>query len=165
MNKELKINKVTLESTENSYDYLQIILFKYHDIINNSGENWIEQFTDEQHCLLTYGCLHNEMLNGGLIQLIWNGYNSYIFESRLIDTLEEWGAKTTAKLLRKIKDECYKLSINIENMDQGNLDEFSKLYKDFPQFETFDNEFYNNSGELEIKNYVEKNLSNFITAE
>ncbi|WP_286966382.1 DMP19 family protein [Flavobacterium sp. UBA4854] len=166
MNENLKIKKKSLENIEYAYDYLQIILAKYYDLIKKIGdEDWTKHFIDDQHCLLSYATLYEQVQNGGFIELIWNGYYSYIFETPLIETLYKWGTPNTAKLLEKIKSDCNKLANEIENWNKSDLELFSKLYKKHPQFEAFDNEFYDDDGVLEIKNYVEKNLSNFITVE
>ena len=52
-----------------------------------------------------------------------------------------------------------------ENVNRENWDDFAELYKKCPEFEKLDEEFYEvMDAEVSIlKNFVEKNLSDFVT--
>ncbi|MGN7809446.1 DMP19 family protein [Flavobacterium sp. 22076] len=164
MDERLKIKKHELE-TEYEYDYLLNIAGKYENLMKITGKEWIKHFTDDQHGLYGYIVLYTQVQNGGFVQLIWNGYYGYIFETPLTEMITKWGAPNTAKLLEKIKTDCNKLAKEIGNNDKTDIESFSKLYKKHPEFEAFDKEFYDQDEYYEVKNYVEKNLSDFIILE
>ncbi len=164
MNIHLKIKKDSLESIEHPDEYLELITSKYYDLMKDKNTEW-SMFTEDQLTLHFYMILYNQVQNGGFIQLLWNGYFSYTFETPLIETISEWGAKNTAKILEKIKLDCSKLAEEIADDDKTDLKLFSKLYEKYPQFDAFDKEFYDEDGVDEVKKYVENHLNDFIIIE
>lgn len=173
MHKSLKVKKVDLEKAEDSWDYLYVLLDKYYELQNAEPNNIIDNFTNYQHTLMAYTILDAQVCNGGFIQLIENGYGKYIFESPFIETLKTLGAIKTVELLEKVYPLYKEMKIDGE---EHTLDEFSKLYTDYPQFEEYDDAYYGTySGNVRIegvnvevdliKEYVESHLSDFIIIE
>ena len=164
MNKKLTLKKSELEKAkQETGEYWFVILEKYFELWDADPENVIENFTDAQHVLLAYNTLYGEVMNGGFVQLICNGYGDYIFESPVIETLKKWGASETAEILEDVRD-LYRQD-KIKCTEDDSLEYFLNLYEDNPEFEQFDNDFYAHD-ELEIvKNYIEKHLDKFILVE
>lgn len=76
------------EKKSDDRDYLFAIYDEYFKLqVELGDEIFFPQLSNEQHTLLAYNYLYGQVTNGGFIQLIQNGYGSYIFESPYIDTL------------------------------------------------------------------------------
>ena len=162
MHKKLIIRKSAFEGIRDDMEYLQVILDKYNTLWEAEPENFMENFNENQITLLFYGILYNQVHNGGFLQLIFNGYAPYIFCEPLIDGLKEWGAVSTAKLIKSISDKCLQVA---DKMDKTSLENLSKSYTQYPEFKNYDNDFYKNNGLKEVKKYVSLHINDFITVE
>ena len=159
MHKKLLAKKRDFEKAENDIDYLQVILDKYNELWMAEPNNFMANFNNHQMTLLFYGVLYNQVQNGRLLQLIFNGYASYVFSEPLVMGLKAWGATSTAELINSIKD----ISLQVDKeIDKTSLESLSKSYKQYPEFENYDKVFYENDGSKEVKDYVAQHLSDFI---
>lgn len=165
MHKDLIVNKSVLEKEQDVWSYLYIILDKYIELQEKEPEYISDNFNNDQHALFAYMILDSQVCNGGFIQLIYNGYGSLIFESPFIETLEEWGISATASLLKEVCTIYEK--VGISQGEDDTLDDFSDLYEKYPQFDEFDDSYYNIMEEevRRAKLYVENHLDLFITLE
>lgn len=163
MPKEIKIKKTELTRWNDPNSYISVFAIKYYKVWNDDPQNLFENLTQDQIILTLYNILFDQVQNGGFLQLIFNGYDYMIKEgSPIPETLREWGAAETANVLAKIAPHIQKVSDTISE-SEWSVENLSKLYKQFPEFNEFDEEFYNNDGSLEVKKYVEENLSKFAT--
>jgi len=156
---EITLHKSDLLN-KNSWDYLRTFADKYYNIWESDPKNLSVNLSEEQITLMMFGILYNQVQNGGFIQLIFNGY-SYLIEknSPMAKTLRRWSASDTADIIDKVADE-YAVQTEIFKVERT-IENLSELYRKFPQFEHFDNDFYQNDGTDEIKDYIEKNIINF----
>ena len=115
--------------------------------------------------MLIFNDLYGQVTNGGFIQLIYNGYGFSVFESEFINLLEPIGIAKIQNILERAKIFYEKYREKFENVNRENWDDFAELYKKCPEFEKLDEEFYEvMDAEVSIlKNFVEKNLSDFVT--
>lgn len=165
MNKNI-LPEITREQIENSkedtWDFLFLFLDYYLEkLYTDDSGNVMEQFNDDQHTLIAYNFLYNQITNGGFSQLIKNGYASYIFDNPFSEHIKLWGAYSTADIVEKARVIYHQ---NQEQLIQETTsEETSKRYDEFKEFEHLDNEFYNiMDSEAEIvRQYVEKNISKF----
>lgn len=163
MHESLKINKAELDKAEDTWDYLFAILQKYYQLWDAEPDKVVENFNNEQHSLLAYATLDGQVRNGGFIQLIYNGYGDYVFESPFIETMKVWGALDTAELLEEVA-ELHRQAL-IGQQDDDTLQEFSNLYEDYPQFEEYDDSYYDIDESNIVMNYIKLNLDKFIILE
>lgn len=165
MHKDLVVKKAELEQSTDVWDYLYILLDKYLELQAKEPDNIVDNFNDDQHSLYAYMKLDAEVCNGGFIQLIYNGYTEFIFESPFIDTLERWGISKTADLLKQVRT-IYEV-VDISQDGHDDLNDFADLYEQYPQFDEYDEAYYNMKEEdvLLVKEYVEKHLDQFIKTE
>lgn len=161
MHQDLKIKASELENIQYASEYIQPIVKEYYMLWNKEPDNFATNFTDDQHALLAYDILYNQVQNGGFLQLIFNGYYGYVFETPLSETLRVWGAGKTADILEKIKPEAFEVYSYMKDREKT-VEELSDSYKQYPDFDGYDDEFYEAAGLLEVKSYVEKNLTDFI---
>ena len=57
------------------------------------------QLTADQNTLLAWDMLHEEVMDGGFVQLIYNGYGPFIFKNPLAKVLKLWGLRDLSKLI------------------------------------------------------------------
>lgn len=125
----------------------------------------MSQLNTSQLTLLAYAILHEEVMDGGFVQLIYNGYGGFIFDNPFAKVMREWGLRDFAKLLfaaRKLYKE-YGAKIQQECSD----DEFMALFEQYPEFDNYDDEFVENE-ELwteMVATYVDGHIEDFAAVE
>ena len=119
----------------------------------------------DQHTLLAYKLFRDEVSEGGLVQLIQNGYGSYIFHNPFAKALKGWGVPELAKLIykgREMYDLC-KEDLEREMSD----DDFMALYEQYEELNDLDDAFIENE-ELytaQVADYVDNHIENFAEIE
>ena len=117
----------------------------------------------EQTTLLAYFILREEVMDGGFIQLIHNGYGPFIFLNPFAKAMRLWGAHEFSKLVYKGRKlfEQYGEELTNDCTDE----EFMALFEQYPEFDDLDDEFIEMEEEVTetIAHYVDENLERFIT--
>ena len=90
----------------------------------------------DQLTLLAWDILHKEVMDGGFVQLIHNGYGTFIFKNPR----------------EEIEKEC-------------SDEEFMALFEQFPDFDDLDDQFVENEEEWteDIAHYIDDHLEKFAT--
>lgn len=102
----------------------------------------------DQITLWGYWLLREEIMDGGFVQLIYNGYGPFIFLNPFAKAMRLWGLKDLSKLLYKGR-ELYEQHRGLIEQDLSD-DEFMALYEQLPEFDDLDDEFL-----VEEENYTE----------
>jgi len=143
-----------------------VFLTLIHDAILNAigGEvnaETLPLLNSEQTTLLAYFILREEVMDGGFIQLIHNGYGPFIFLNPFAKAMRLWGAHEFSKLVYKGRKlfEQYGDELTHDCTDE----EFMALFEQYPEFDDLDDEFIEMEEELTdtIAHYVDENLENF----
>lgn len=95
--------------------------------------------TGEQHTLLAYQILRDELMEGGFCQLIQNGYGGYIFLNPFAKAIRLWGLHDLSKMVyaaKKIYD-AHRADLERERTD----DEFMAMYEQYEAFDEIEEEF------------------------
>ena len=119
----------------------------------------------DQITLLAWDILHEEMMDGGMVQLIHNGYGGFIFRNPTDKAFRNWGVQGLYKLINKAHAH-YKAAH--EDIERGMSDEeFMALYEKYPGFDDFDDDFIENEEEWTsmIAYYIDEHVGNFATIE
>lgn len=129
-----------------------------------NAEN-MQQLSVAQITLLAYDILHEEVMDGGFVQLIYNGYGGFIFDNPFAKVLRYWGLRDLAKMLfavRKLYKE-YGAKIQRECSD----DEFMAMFEQFPEFDDYDDEFVENEENWTeaVARYVDEHIEEFVVIE
>lgn len=115
-----------------------------------------------QHSLLAYQLFREEVLEGGFIQLIQNGFGGYIFKNPFAKALRFFGAIELSKLVYKAKE--------IYDTNQADLEKetdeatFLAMYEQYEAFDELEERFF----EIEeactdtIARYVDEHLNDFV---
>lgn len=121
--------------------------------------------TADQVTLLAWDTLHEEVMDGGFVQLIHNGYGPFIFKNPLAKALKLWGLRDLSKLIYDAHTLWLKHREEIER-DCTN-EEFMALFEQFPEFDDLDDEFVEHEEEWvgAIAHYVDENIERFAKIE
>lgn len=165
---EIKVKESLLRNAEE--EGMDAFVGVFIDSINSAvngvltPEN-MEKLSSDQITLLGWSYLHDEVMEGGYIQLIYNGYGAFIFENPFARVLREWGLKKLYSHIQHARKayEKYHERIEVEMTD----DEFMALYEQMPQFDESDDEFVLNEEEWTqmIAEYIDEHISNFVIVE
>ena len=127
-------------------------------------EENMEMLSAEQHAVLCYRYVLDEVMEGGFIQLIMNGYAPYVLEGPFpMVVKKEWGMKDFSKLLYEVKKEYHKHQEELsKDMDE---DEFMAMYEQLEELNELGDDFLDEHQE-EVSPAVAKmileNLEKFV---
>lgn len=123
------------------------------------------QLNTEQITLLAYITLRDEMMDGGMVQLIHNGYGPFIFQNPFARVVKMWGLRDLAKLIYDA-NKLYRQHHEAIERDCGE-DEFMALFEQFPCFEDIDDSFVENEEQFtaQIAQYIDNNIEKFAEIE
>lgn len=100
----------------------------------------MQQLSPNEITLLAYSILRDQLLEGGFIQLIQNGYGPFIFLNPFAKALRLWGLKDFSKWLYDARELYEKTRGELEIPTETD-DEFMALYEQYPEWDEFDDEF------------------------
>lgn len=125
------------------------------------NETTMQELNGEQITLLAYIILRNEVMDGGFVQLIHNGYGGFIFLNPFAKAMRLWGAHDFSKLVYKGRKlfEKYGEELTKECSDE----EFMALFEQYPDFDVLDDEFVECEEEVTeiIARYVDEHIEQF----
>lgn len=156
------IEKSRLDAVTSASEYIFLFIEKYHELLSSDNTGLMQdEFTAEQNVLMAYNAFDTQVSNGGFIQLIENGFGSYIFDSPLSEHLSDWGLKKTANLIDQARTIYHAKKEILER--EKSLEDFTKLYQEHREFEPIESEYYqiSNSERELMKKYIESNVSDF----
>lgn len=116
----------------------------------------------EQHSLLAYRILHDELMEGGFCQLIQNGYGPYIFHNPLAKVMKLWGVTELGKLLYEARNiyEAHREDLERERTDE----EFMAMYEQYEAFDDLEERFLDHEEEFtaQVACYVDDHIDRFL---
>ena len=158
-------DKVLRQASEEGMDaFVGAFVKAIYDAIGGelTAENMAELNSD-QITLLGYHILHEEVMDGGFVQLIHNGYGPFFFRNPFAKAMREWGLRDLYKLINKAHKLYgkYREEIEAECTDE----EFMSLFERFSAFDDCDDEFVENEEEWTqmIANYIDEHIERFVT--
>ena len=142
--------------------FLSVFVKAIYDSI--SGEltpETMQELNADQMTLLAWNTLHEEVMDGGFVQLIHNGYGPFIFKNPLAKALRQWGMRELSKLIYDAHTLWLKHRQEIEK--DCTDDEFMALFEQFPDFDDLDDMFVEHEEEWtdDIAHYVDDHLDSF----
>ena len=110
-----------------------------------TGES-MAMLTSDEITLLAYCIMREEVMDGGLVQLIYNGYGAFIFLNPFAKAMRMWGLKDFSKLIYEGRAfyEAHNEEIEREMSDE----EFMALFEQFPEADDFDDTFIEHEEEI-----------------
>lgn len=127
-----------------------------------TGEN-LNKLNADQITLLGWSFLHEEVMDGGFVQLIHNGLGGFIFLNPFARAVRKWGLTELATMVNK----GHKLYSKYHDaLEQDCTDEeFMALFEQYPEFDDLDDEFVEEEEDWthQIADYVEAHQKDFFT--
>ncbi len=124
----------------------------------------MDRLSVDQHSLLAYRYLLDEVMEGGFIQLIHNGYAPYVLEGPFPLVLKKmWNMKPFSKLLFDVR-RLYHLNKEriVAEMSE---EEFMALYEELEELNEYGDDFLDDYQETvtpDIVEYVRQNQERFM---
>ena len=115
----------------------------------------------DQVTLLAWDTLHEEVMDGGFVQLIHNGYGTFIFKNPFAKAVKLWGLRDLSKLIYDAHSLWLKYRSEIER--ELTEDEFMALFEQMPEFDDLDDAFIENEEEWMsmVAHYIDENIEKF----
>lgn len=123
------------------------------------------ELNSDQITLLAWQTLHDEVMDGGFVQLIHNGYGPFIFKNPFAKAVKMWGMRDLSKLIYNGHTLYLKYQQVIEH--ECTDDEFMALFEQCPEFDDLDDEFVEQEEAWteQIARYIDEHLDRFATIE
>ena len=145
-------------------DFITYITDVYLDTLGGklTPEN-MGQLSTDQHTLLCYRYLLDEVMEGGFIQLIQNGYAGYVLLGPFPYVLKkEWGMRDLSKLIYSVKSEYqhHREELVREMTDE----EFMALYEQLEALNELGDDFLDDHQEEttpQVAQYVAEHAEKF----
>lgn len=115
----------------------------------------------DQITLLAWDILHEEVMDGGFVQLIYNGYGPFIFKNPVAKAMRLWGLRDLSKLLYEGHTLYEKYHSDIERATTD--DEFMALFEQMPEFDDLDDMFVEQeeAWTAQIAQYIDEHIEQF----
>jgi hypothetical protein len=119
------------------------------------------ELNSDQITLLAWDVLHEEVMDGGFVQLIHNGYGPFIFKNPFAKAVKLWGMRELSKLVYDAHTLYVKYHEPLEK--DCTDDEFMALFEQFPEFDDMDDEFVEKEEAWteQIARYIDENIDRF----
>ena len=143
-------------------EFIKVFTDSYMETLGGelNGET-MHLLNGQQTSLLAYVMLRDEVLDGGFIQLIHNGYGPFIFDNPFAKAMRIMGAHDFSKLVYKGKKlyDKYKNELTKDCSDE----EFMALFERYPEFDDLDDNFIEMEEEVTniLAHYVDEHLEEF----
>ena len=166
--KEVRVKDAALQqaAAEGMDAFVQVFIDGIRAAIG--GELTAESMAElnaDQVTLLAWDTLHEEVMDGGFVQLIHNGYGPFIFKNPFAKAMKLWGLRDLSKLIYDAHSLWLKHREQIER--ELTEEEFMALFEQMPEFDDLDDAFIENEEEWTslVAHYVDEHIENFATIE
>ena len=146
--------------------FLNVFIEAIHQYIGGdlNADNMGKLNTD-QLTLLSYNIVRDEVMDGGFVQLIHNGYGPFIFTNPFAKVLKIWGLTELVQLINKAHRLYNKYGAEIEK--DCTDDEFMALFEQHQAFDDCDDNFVENEERWteDVACYIDNHINSFATIE
>ena len=125
------------------------------------GEEAMANLNADQMTLVAFKYLHDEVMDGGFVQLIYNGYGPFIFFNPFAKVVRMWGLDDVAALANKAGKLFRKYGKEIQR--ECTDEEFMAMFEQYPEFDDLDDKFVENEEHWveEIARYIDEHIDRF----
>ncbi|MFW9603221.1 MAG: DMP19 family protein [Prevotella sp.] len=129
-----------------------------------TAEN-MSQLNSDQITLLAFHYLHEEVMDGGFVQLIHNGLGAFIYMNPTDKAFREWGIQELFKIINKSHRLYAKYHEDIEK--DCSDEDFMAMFEQYAEFDDFDDEFVENEEMFvaKVAHYIDEHIDNFAKME
>ncbi|MBM6782104.1 DMP19 family protein [Bacteroides mediterraneensis] len=167
----MEMNQITVsdadlrKGAEEGMDaFLKVFIDKYLEVTGGMiNEKTMPLLNGYQHTLLGYHFFREEVMEGGFVQLIQNGYGPYIFDNPFAKAMRLFGAKDFSKLIYEAKKiyDAHRADLEKDCTE----DEFMAMYEQYEAFDDLEEKFMEEEELItaQIAAYVDEHLDSFAT--
>lgn len=166
--KEIRIKDARLQqaASEGMDAFVEVFV----DAINEAIEGQLttetmSELNSDQITLLAYSILRDEVMDGGFVQLIHNGYGPFIFKNPFAKAIKQWGLRDLSKLIYNAHSLYVKYGAEIEK--ECSDEEFMALFEQYEEFDEMDDAFVENEEDWTnmVAVYIDDHIENFAVIE
>jgi hypothetical protein len=158
-----EIDRADLEKAKNSDDhevYFDLLVQPLHEELYKRRDfTFLDELSEAQQLLISYDYVRQQVLQGGFIQFIENGYIG------LLPSMPDWLMAIGDHEMAKVIDDVLKVYVlNREMLDRKTtVEEFAKLYEELKEFEIIDERFHklNDATISKILQYASAHINEF----
>ncbi|MBO7660740.1 MAG: DMP19 family protein [Bacteroidaceae bacterium] len=146
-------------------NYIEAITDAYLNTLDGQLTEYnMDVLTANQHTLLAYRYILDEVMEGGFIQLIQNGYGPYVLDGPIAMMMKKhWELVDFGKFMYEVKKEYHLHKAELEA--DLNEEQFMALYEQQEKMNELGDEFLDKYQEIvtpSIADYVRKNEEKFV---
>ena len=125
----------------------------------------MQKLNADQMTLVVFKTLYDEVMDGGFVQLIYNGWGPFVFFNPFAKAVRGWGLDDLAALVKKAGKLFRKYGREIER--ECTDDEFMAMFENYPEFDDLDDTFVENEERWveAVARYIDGHVENFATVE
>lgn len=165
----MEMNQITVsdadlrKGAEEGMDaFLKVFIDKYLEVTGgNINADTMPLLNGYQHTLLGYHFFREEVMEGGFVQLIQNGYGPYIFDNPFAKAMRMFGAKEFSKLIYEAKKiyDAHREDLEKERTEE----EFMAMYEQYEAFDDLEEQYMEEEEQItaQIATYVDEHLDSF----
>lgn len=165
----MEMNQITVsdadlrKGAEEGMDaFLKVFIDKYLEVTRGKiNADTMLLLNGYQHTLLGYHFFREEVMEGGFVQLIQNGYGPYIFDNPFAKAMRMFGAKEFSKLIYEAKKiyDAHRADLEKERTEE----EFMAMYEQYEAFDDLEERYMEEEEQItaQIATYVDEHLDSF----
>lgn len=165
----MEMNQITVsdadlrKGAEDGMDaFLKVFIDKYLEVTGGKiNADTMLLLNGYQHTLLGYHFFREEVMEGGFVQLIQNGYGPYIFDNPFAKAMRMFGAKEFSKLIYEAKKiyDAHRADLEKERTEE----EFMAMYEQYEAFDDLEERYMEEEEQItaQIATYVDEHLDSF----
>ena len=165
----MEMNQITVsdadlrKGAEEGMDaFLKVFIDKYLEVTGGKiNADTMPLLNGYQHTLLGYHFFREEVMEGGFVQLIQNGYGPYIFDNPFAKAMRMFGAKDFSKLIYEAKKiyDAHRADLEKERTEE----EFMAMYEQYEAFDELEEVYLEMEEQVTalIASYVDEHLELF----
>ena len=165
----MEMNQITVsdadlrKGAEEGMDaFLKVFIDKYLEVTGGKiNADTMPLLNWYQHTLLGYHFFREEVMEGGFVQLIQNGYGPYIFDNPFAKAMRMFGAKEFSKLIYEAKKiyDAHREDLEKERTEE----EFMAMYEQYEAFDDLEEQYMEEEEQItaQIATYVDEHLDSF----
>ena len=162
---EIFVNeKDIIEAADKGMDeFISVFTSAIYNQVGELNAESMAKLNADQITLLAYIILRDEVMDGGIVLLIHDGYGAFIFQNPFARMMRKWEINELASLVNKVHKSY---SHHHELIERDYTDEeFMALYEQLPEFDDFDDVFVENEEEWTqaVACYIDEHIENFAT--
>ena len=157
-------SRLRAAASEGNDAFVRVFVDAINDAIGGRLDaDTLPQLNADQVTLLAYDILHTEVMDGGFVQLIHNGYGAFIFKNPFGKAVRQWGLDDLACVIKKVHRLYSKYHEEIER--DCTDEEFMALFERMDEFDDFDDCFVENEEEWtdRVAHYIDRHIDRFAT--